>query len=225
MTRNGEFVPTAVELFRSLYNARKRLGPLVEGRTSLHLNIPGIAAVLLTTLIAQAPAKQGSPTKKTSAPNAGVVTGRVFAIAPDGDLKPARMAHVYLFLEKGPDAASLTKTIGTTPDLFYLQKKLEAIKEAVAVGCKSDLIAADKAILATLAWATENHLTDFVPFGDADEEGNFTITKVKAGVYDVIARGQAGSNDSSWSQDITLKPGETVTIKLSNVESSCSNVK
>ncbi len=34
------------------------------------------------------------------------------------------------------------------------------------------MIVADKAILATLAWATENHLTDFVPFGDADEEGN-----------------------------------------------------
>ena len=192
----------------------------------MNLNIPCIAAVLLTTLIAQAPAKQGSPTKKTSASNAGVVTGRVFAIAQDGDLKPARMAHVYLFLENGPEAASLTKTIGTTPDLFYLQKKLEAIKEAVAAGsCKSDLIAADKAILATLAWATENHLTDLVPFGDADEEGNFTITKVKPGVYDVIARGQAGINDSSWSQNVTVKSGETVTIKLSNVESSCPNVK
>ena len=91
--------------------------------------------------------------------------------------------------------------------------------------CRSDLIATDKAILDTLAWATENHLTDFVPFGDADEEGNFTITRVKAGVYDVIARGQAGSNDSSWSQDVTVKSGETVTIKLSNVESSYSNVK
>ena len=225
MTRNSEFVPATVELFRSLYNARKRFGPLVEGRTDLNLNIPCVAGLLLTTLIAQVPAKQDSPAKKTPAPNAGIVTGRVFAITQGGDL-PARMAHVYLFLEKGPEAASLTKTIGTTPDLFYLQKKLEAIKEAIAAGsCRSDLIATDKAILATLAWATENHLTDFVPFGDADEEGNFTITKVKPGVYDVIARGQAGSNDSSWSQDITLKPGGKVTIKLSNVESSCSNVK
>jgi hypothetical protein len=114
----------------------------------LNLNIPCIAAVLLTTLIAQAPAKQSSPTKKTSAPNAGIVTGRVFAITQGGDI-PARMAHVYLFLQNGPEAASLTKTIGTTPDLFYLQKKLEAKKEAIAAGsCRSDLIAADKAILA-----------------------------------------------------------------------------
>jgi hypothetical protein len=192
----------------------------------LNLNIPCMAAVLLILGVVQAPTKQGSPTKKTSTPSAGIVTGRVFAITQGGDLKPARMAHVYLFFQNGPEAASLTKTIGTTPDLFYLQKKLEAIKEAVAAGsCKSDLIAADKAILATLTWATVNHLTDFVPFGDADEEGNFTITKVKPGVYDVIARGQAGINDSSWSQNVTVKSGETVTIKLSNVESSCSNVK
>ncbi len=58
MTRNSEFVPAAVELFRSLYNARKRFGPLVEGRTDLNLNIPCVAGLLLTTLIAQVPAKQ-----------------------------------------------------------------------------------------------------------------------------------------------------------------------
>src|SRR6266705_2764234 len=32
-----------------------------------------------------------------SRPNAGVVSGRIFAITKAGDIKPARMAKVYLF--------------------------------------------------------------------------------------------------------------------------------
>jgi hypothetical protein len=54
-----------------------------------------LCSSLLGILIVIAGVAQQKPSPKTTG-KPGVVSGRVFAITKSGDLKPARMAHVYL---------------------------------------------------------------------------------------------------------------------------------
>lgn len=87
--------------------------------------------------------------------------------------------------------------------------------------CKSELLAVDKAMIATLEWSQAKPLEGQVLFADTDEEGNFVFPKVRTGKYNVIARGRAGINDAYWKQDVWVQPGEAVTVKVASVESSC----
>jgi hypothetical protein len=89
------------------------------------------------------------------------------------------MAHVFLFFESGPgSSAVLSAGGGDTPGLIYLEKNLEAIEDANKSGgsqyCKSNLLSAFKAALATL-----------VAILDTDEEGNFDIGKIRPGLYKI----------------------------------------
>ncbi len=173
--------------------------------------------------------RAASPAQKASHPSFGVVSGRIFLITKGGDLKPARMAHVFLFFDRGQgSSAVMSAGGGDTPGLIYLKKNLEAIEEANKSGasksCKSDLLNAFKAAVATLDWAQEHKLTAYVAILDADEEGNFSIGKIRPGVYELIARGQAGINDAYWLQEITVRSGEKTEVKVSSVEASCPDV-
>jgi hypothetical protein len=173
--------------------------------------------------------RAASPSQKASNPSLGTVSGRIFLITKGGDLKPARMARVYLFFEHGPGSAAVAAAgAGDSPGLFYLKKYLEATEAANKSGdsklCRSDLLNADKAIQATVQWADEHKLMAYVAALDADEEGNFSIGKIRSGVYNLIARGKAGINDAYWLQEITVKPGEKTEVKVSSVEASCADV-
>jgi hypothetical protein len=191
-----------------------------------------LATVLLTvSLLAQDIKPRQPDLARKSAANerrVSTVTGRVFAITKGGDLKPARSAQVYLFFQRGPEISSIIATAGTTPGVHYLQKELDALEEnhksGKDVSCKSGLIAIDKAILDTFEWAKQHQLTDLIRFVDTDEEGYFTISRVRPGIYELVVRGQAGINDASWLQEIEVKPGEKLTAKVSSVESSCSTL-
>ena len=66
MTRISEFVPTAGRVVPFAVQCKKAIWPLVEGRMNLNLNIPVIVAVLLTTLIAQAPRSKAVLRRKRS---------------------------------------------------------------------------------------------------------------------------------------------------------------
>jgi|SRR5579863_28684 len=170
-----------------------------------------------------------SPPKKASNPSLGTVSGRIFLITKGGDLKLARMARVYLFWENGPAATAVKAAAGeeTSPGLVYLKKYLQATKDANRSGasqfCRSDLLNADKAALATIDWAQEHKLADYIPIIKSDEEGNFSASKLRPGLYELVARGQAGINDAYWLQEVTVKAGEKTEVKVNSVEGSCTD--
>lgn len=171
----------------------------------------------------------GTPPQKMPHSATGSVSGRIFLITKAGDLKPARMARLYLFWENGSAVAAVEAAAGaeTSPGLFYLKKNLEATEDANKTGasqlCRTDLLNADKAVLATLDWAQEHKLMAYVATLDADEEGQFSVGKIRPGLYELIARGQAGINDAYWLQQITVKSGQKTEVKVSSVEASCAN--
>lgn len=184
----------------------------------------------------------GAQSKPRSNPQPlGSVHGRVFAITKGGDLKPARLAQVYLVFETrivghkvDPSAAN-----EETASLVFLKEQTEQLKlgnnelleksrdgsissEALQkLTCKSELLAVDKGIIAALGWTQAKPHQGQVLTTDTDEEGNFAFPKVRTGKYNVIARGRAGISDAYWKQDVWVQPGEAVTVKVANVESSC----
>lgn len=170
-----------------------------------------------------------SPPQKAPNSSFGEVSGRIFLITKSGDLKPARMARVYLFFEHGPGSAAVVAAgAGDSPGIIYLKKYLEASQAANESGdsklCRSDLLNADKATKATLEWAQERKLMAYVAALDADEEGYFSVGRIRPGVYNLVARGNSGINDAYWLQEITVRPGQKTDVKVSSVEASCADV-
>jgi hypothetical protein len=208
--------------------------------------------VCLLTLVAilplVMPAAVAQQKTARTAPKPGVVSGRVFAIRQGGDIKPARMAKVYLLWKYHSLNEALAEekkgmTYGSA-DLTFSDRKIKAMqanldesqRDAAAqnywsdsLRCSKDLGAVDDAILATWQWCIDQKKMNQIPMADADEEGNFRITGVRPGVYDVIARGRAGFNDAFWDiggldsglQHITVAAGTEITLKLSSPEKSC----
>ncbi len=198
----------------------------------------------MTLLVARAAPAQQKTVRTT--PKSGVVSGRVFAITQAGDIKPARMAKIYLLWKyhskseemaeenrgKGGDFAQLT----FLDELIKAKKAL--LKEAKRdpgnwsdlQWCNLELRAFDAAVTATLQWSLDRKRTDQVLVGSADEEGNFRMIGVRPGVYDVIARGRAGFNEAFWDthdiesasqDDITVAAGMETAIRLASPAKSC----
>jgi hypothetical protein len=159
-------------------------------------------------------------TQKT---NTGTVAGRVFAITKSGDLKPARLASVYLFFNNGPGVSAILEKTGNTPALVFLQKELDSLKEGDP-SCRRDLVAADKGIDEAVEWAKDKKVTELVRFTDADEDGYFEIEGAKPGIHDLVVRGQAGSNDAFWDQQVEVKANQKIEVKVASVQAACSNL-
>lgn len=179
----------------------------------------------------------------------GVVSGRVFAILKNGDLKPARMATLYLLWKyQSLDEALAEEKRGInrpSAELTFLDEQIKAMKAereererdfantktpwSDSISCSKDLDVVDVAIQGTLRWSLEQKKPDRVLVIHADEEGNFRTTGVHPGVYDMIARGRAGFNEAFWHtndvesglQDITVAAGKEATVKLAAPVKSC----
>jgi hypothetical protein len=198
-------------------------------RTSGHCST--VLLIALATSIAAGQSRASiaeSPTTVHSTPQkmaSGSIVGRVFAITKGGDLKLARLASVYLFFNRGPGVSNILATAGSTPGVVFLEKDLAALNEAPATSCRHDLVAADKALLQTLEWARRNQLTDLVLLTDTDEEGNFQIKNAKPGTYELVVRGQAGSNDTYWDQEVEIKSNQEVKAKVASVQAACSDLR
>jgi len=196
-----------------------------------------LAVIPVLALVFTADAQRNDAAQPTTTPQATAsVSGRVFGITPSGDLKPARMAHIYL-VYKGRSERFEANTAGATwlrEDLPRVIKAendgLEAMKDHHSVAevdvdenleCRREMVAHDEAMLSTMKWVQQNKKLKQLLTTDADEDGIFHITRVPAGHYTLIARGQAGASDAFWSSEITLKAGSTITVKLSAPEKSC----
>lgn len=198
------------------------------------MGLRGLLLIPVLAVVLTANAQQSGATRPTATPQATAsVSGRVFGITSSGDLKPARMAHVFL-VYKGRSERYEENTAGATYEVESLDRikkamedELEAMKNHPGVevdenlSCRREMITHDEAMLATMKWVQQKKKLKQLLATDADEDGIFHIARVPAGHYALVARGQAGANDAFWSSEITLKPGSSIEVKLSAPEKSC----
>jgi hypothetical protein len=126
------------------------------------------------------------------------LSGYVFAITEGGDIKPARIADVYLFYSHPPAGSSL-QAGGTSPETVYAadifkdvlsnsdaqaQLRLKSSPGAPeSVRCPFFLGSYVHAVAKTLDWADTKQSQ--VVFGTTDEEGKFTVSLPPADLTDV----------------------------------------
>jgi hypothetical protein len=194
-----------------------------------------IIFVLCFALLAQGQVKTTPPRP----PITGALTGKVFAITKGGDVKPALMAHVYLYSESpykgtvdpmGELIQSLLKNDRTYEEsLTSIVEKADKKEEGNPY---DDKLRRHHELDIKLSESCHNFLRDIddsissnsrigFPFysTDTDETGVFNLSRIKLGKYWIVVRGQAGSSDVLWVDEIVVK-GAT-TIKLSSVAKAC----
>ena len=166
--------------------------------------LSSVAALLLLIGSAVSSAQQGTATKKgaggpvkpaptTQKPTPlkpATVSGYVFALTKGGDLKPARLAKVYMFYsrvigESADQAVGKPADAASAADVFA-REVVNGLEEAKAwqadkpylkdtTICNNMLTRGyEGPILKTIEWGQE-HQTQII-FGEADEEGKFEIT-------------------------------------------------
>jgi hypothetical protein len=154
---------------------------------------------------------------------AGVITGKIFLITRSGDLKPARLAMVFLLDEHaggngGKDSAAV----------LYLHTKIENMKTSFHqladpdenISCPTSLLVFDKSLKSTLEWNEKEH-KDQIEITETDEDGAFRFSGVRPGEYLILAKGHAGANQAYWEQDAIAAPGKEVAIKLASPAKAC----
>ena len=203
-----------------------------------------VLAVLITiSAVAQ---QKNTPKKAVSKPvqsKPGAISGRVFAITEGGDLKPARLAKIYLFhlhtrtAQTPTDSEEALNTAGMawlTARADEAKKRLEETRRDVREGldltdsirCRREILGEDMALLKTLEWSESAKKGDQILTADADEDGNFKVPTVPPGRYILVARGHAGFNEALWINDsLTVEPGTEITLKLASPKVACSTVK
>lgn len=188
-------------------------------------------ALILLTWTAVLSAQQKAGAKTAAKP--GVVSGRVFLITGGGDIKPARMATVYLlywYRNSQGKELDLDSSAGST----YLSHRVEASEKvsnapeqervnwSKSERCSKWLSAYNKAVKDTLKWTMDEKKEWQVLLADADEEGKFRITVPRAGGYVLLVRGQAGFNQAAWEEvNVSVKPGVETALKLASPKEAC----
>ena len=191
-----------------------------------------LAVLAIFPVLAQS--RQELRPKSANAP--GIVSGRAFAITGAGDIKPARMAHVYLLYDFHSAFSADPEYKNSVGTEWYKEKSrrlLSNMKENIANGatwsdshlCYKDLLAYDEASSTVFKFADSENKRWQVIIAEADEEGTFTIGVPRPGVYTLIVQGRAGLNDAVWvSDNIIVDQGVETKVRLSSPEKACLHV-
>lgn len=208
------------------------------GARRLIKSLPGFALWLFVApgamlLGLQAKSEPKSPVKP------GVVSGRVFLITVGGDVKPARMAKVYLlYMHRGVKFAGADKEYHDSAELQWMNALIKAMQDDrkaeeqksastdyhynEAALCQGKLAEYSRALSETFDWVSAKKKEWQIVIGQADEEGNFRISVPHPGDYSLVIDGHAGFNDAVWeTHPITVSPGTETTIKMSPPEVAC----
>lgn len=194
-----------------------------------HFNSVLCMAVCLVTSAQLHGQKKASASRPVA--QSGSVAGRVFGITQGGDLKPARLARVYLLYssrdvkDEGEETGWQVFMRSYSDGLRKLneQTKKEDVQTfSERLQCRRELLVSLRALDSARTWAAENKKGWQLTSGEADEDGWFAFPDVKPGRYMVVARGRSGVNDAEWESDLfPVKPREKVTLKLSAPNTSC----
>ena len=188
-----------------------------------------IASVLALYMVALPVSAQRQANKKCRLSPGAIasVSGRIFGINGNGDIKPARFAHVYLLYEwsgkpKGPEAKDDDSDHAYRAFLDRQNAEMEERLKEHDVSCRRGLLVFVEAVSYALKWSHENGKPKEFMSVDTDEEGSFQMNGVPAGIYFLVAHGHAGANEAVWTLDnISVKPGANVSLKLPSPEESC----
>jgi len=191
-------------------------------------------------------AQQKTASQSTHTP--GIISGRAFAITKAGDIKPARMADVFLFYmfgsvkeanQAGLNTAGLAwldnrnkETEKHTQELTDMMKRNEARSDSEnhetwsdSQRCRKEYLVYVNATAATLDWTTDKSKWWQVVIGHANEEGTFRVTVHRSGTYVVVVHGRAGLNDAFWITDLVkVTPDMETVLKLSSPEIACLDI-
>jgi len=180
------------------------------------------------------PGKPSTPAKRTPElrkPMTATLTGKVFAITIGGDLKPSRMASVFVL--SGDAVAQFKSTmLSENSKVAEADSQLEDPKLDVLFKENPGLLTSMKRIpcwdaftniLAEAIKLAENS-ADSVVTSESDEEGLFKVAGLKPGVCTIVIIGGAGANDGVWVQDVTLEAGQETPIKMHRPSMACSNI-
>jgi hypothetical protein len=208
---------------------------------------PALAFLLLAAFLpafeslaeTPAPLQNVTTQKRDSEPASSTVTGRAFAITKGGDLKPARLATIYLiYHDSAKDSQALQKgTLKTAGTVFdesnakRSQLEINAERGVSQIGSPSFnqlmtetymlavYMRMQDAIRAAVKWASEN-AEGQVRTTKADEEGNFEVSTSLPGRHLLLIFGRAGMNEAIWMEDVNLEPGKTYKLKVSEPKAS-----
>jgi hypothetical protein len=159
---------------------------------------------------------------KTSKPapaakHTGEVSGFIFLITRGGDLKPARLAQVYLFRSDLAEAYDVT--VVKQRSVFE-----EGLPPDTELRCETKIRVYDLAIQSALKAARDQDASDAYHILEADEEGRFQFKNVEPADYEILVRGRAGGNDAYWSKSLHVDAGKVTQIKLSEPVVACLNL-
>lgn len=201
-----------------------------------HLRILFVVIVLLSTYVGPAFAQQKTARKIVTKP--GVLSGRGFAITAGGDIKPARMADVYLLYEchgKMPEADKEYQ--GTAGGMPFMDQELKRLTEytqwleengrdlSESLVCRRELLSYDSFVVQMMTWAKDQNKMWQVIIDQADEEGTFKTSVPHPGRYRLLIRGKAGLNEAFWNADVVVNSGEETTVKLSAPNKACLTIE
>jgi len=190
--------------------------------------------LVLLALVTVAGAQQQKPLPAKAA----VVSGSVFVITKGGDLKPARMADVYLlYLYRSVKVANANPADADSAGRAWLDNHNKIMEEYLKVaGSAEEMAWSDKlaclkhlqtyhdALSQTRDWASAKHKDWQVLTNEADENGTFKIAVPHPGIYTILASGRAGFNDAFWegqTEGVIVNAGASTAVKLSSPAESC----
>jgi len=139
-------------------------------------------------------------------PSTGTLSGRVFALAKGGDIKPARIAQV--FLASGDDQNTLQYELDKA-----LKKRLDDIRSNT--DAQESCLVASVSIHEALKGGTNLKTLH------TDEDGNLEVTKLTPGSYLVVVMGGANGYQSVWYLATTVDAGKRTKVKLSEPALTC----
>jgi hypothetical protein len=141
----------------------------------------------------------------------GEVSAYIFLITRAGDLKPARLAKIYLFRLDLADAYGVT-----------LKRQVGLLQVTT---CKLEMNAHDIAIQSAIKAAMDQGATDAFYLLQADEEGKLQSNDIEPGAYAMLVRGRAGANDAYWEEAVKIDAGKTTQIKAAEPLLACSDLE
>jgi hypothetical protein len=156
--------------------------------------------------------KQTEPNKKELP--LGSVSGRAYLVTKGGDLKPVRDGAVYLIQNQPTQKLSLADQANRIfPDM------LKAVQES---GRTTSLPCVE---LASYQKALELVMRDHKGrMGSTNEEGEFEIPAIPAGLYDLVVVGHAGIYDAVWYMSIMVI-GDKHSVKLNDPRPACRSLQ
>jgi hypothetical protein len=195
-----------------------------------------VNAAIATIMLFIAVSYTGAQQQAAKPVGTALLTGKVFAITKGGDVKPALLAHVYLYFSGAAYSAIFNEfltAIIKSHDVLEAKLKSQLDDPELANDAPYKAMLADhlKTSCRELLRDVDKQISDdrerdpklFVPdyTAETDETGSFEIARIKPGDYQIVVRGQAGSNDVLWVGKVTIIAGATKTLKLSSVARAC----